>query len=112
MPPLEERQFATSVHRDKDSVVLCVSGVLDLLTVDRFRDVLMGECVRPDRPRKVFVDLSEVDFMGSAALRVLVAATKAGQDHGISLALSSPNRIVSRLLEVAGLSQFFGLTPR
>jgi anti-sigma B factor antagonist len=51
--------------------VLSVRGDIDALTAPRLTDAILG--VVPDQPSAVIVDLSEVEFLASSGITVLVS---------------------------------------
>jgi anti-anti-sigma factor len=51
------------------------------------------------------IDLSEVDFLSSAGLRVLLSAAKAAQTKGGKVVLISPKPAVLEVLEVTGFDK-------
>jgi anti-anti-sigma factor len=53
----------------------------------------------------VAIDLSEVDFLSSAGLRVLLAAAKAAQTKGGKIVLISPKPAVLDVLKVSGFDK-------
>ncbi len=55
----------------------------------------------------LIVDLSGVDFVDSSGLRVLLEAHQARQAAGSSLVLSAPSPAVRRVLDVAGVVEYF-----
>jgi len=55
------------------------------------------------------IDLFGVTFMGSSGLRMLLAIKKAATDAGMELRLAGIPRCVSRLLEITGLADHFGV---
>ena len=81
--------------------VVRVSGEIDVATAPKLRDSLAG--VDGD----VVVDLSGVTFMDSTALGALVAAASRTRDAGFTFSVQGQSEFVGRLLNVAGLSEFF-----
>ncbi|MEX1106535.1 MAG: STAS domain-containing protein [Ilumatobacteraceae bacterium] len=57
----------------------------------------------------VVLDLADVGFMDSSALRVLVEAHDRAAAHGRRLVLRAPSAAVRRLLEVSGLSEHLAI---
>jgi anti-anti-sigma factor len=64
------------------------------------KELLVGEV------NSIAIDLSEVDFLSSAGLRVLLTAAKAAQAKGGKVVLISPNLSVLEVLEVTGFDKF------
>ena len=91
--------FSTEVNATDEATVIHVRGEIDMATAGRLRDAIephMG-------PKQTIVlDLSEVDFMDSSALHVLVQARGRLTEDGGSLVLRNPSRAAHRLLTVAG----------
>ena len=85
--------------------VVTVIGELDLGTAPRLRDALRSI---PDDVQAVDVDLSQVTFIDSTALGVLLAAYKRFQVLGTELGVSASSRVVSKVLEISGLSSLLG----
>ena len=60
-----------------------------------------------ERPEAVVLDLSEVDFFGSAALSVLVDARRRADEAGIVMGLVATRRVTLLPLELTGLARVF-----
>jgi anti-sigma B factor antagonist len=91
-----------------DPVVVAVDGEVDLATSPRLAAAL-DEALTTAGATGVRVDLSQVEFMDSAGLRVLVAARGRAQDSGLVLTLHEPHDRVRRIIEITGLTEVFGL---
>ena len=77
-----------------------VSGLIDLSTVDRFRQAAAANAVAGS---DLTVDLTGCSFIGSEGIGVLIDALKAlGSGR---LILRSPPGIVRKVLDLAGLSK-------
>jgi anti-anti-sigma factor len=63
------------------------------------KELLVGEV------NSIAIDLSEVDFLSSAGLRVLLTAAKAAQTKGGKVVLISPKPAVLEVLEVTGFDK-------
>ena len=93
-PPIDGAPFEVSV-RDLDGTrFVTVIGEIDLPVADTLTEVL-------NRPR-LFVDMSGVTFIDSAAMSCLVVAQE--KSEILVLRRSPP---VARLLDLAGLSHLF-----
>ena len=91
--------FSTEVNATDEATVIHVRGEIDLATAGRLRDVIephMGP------KQTIILDLSEVEFMDSAVLHVLVQARGELTANGGSLILRNPSRAAHRVLTVAG----------
>ena len=87
-----------------DACVVRLGGELDLYNASDVREAL--EQVTADSPQRVVVDLSEVEFIDSTALGVLIEArTKLNNRRGFLLA--APPLETRRALEISGLDRHF-----
>jgi len=89
---------------DGSSLVAHVHGEIDTLTAPLLRTELDARV--PEAPL-VVLDLSDVTFLGSAGLAVLVAAKDQVERAGHTLRLVCGSRIVTRALEATGLLGLF-----
>lgn len=92
------------VRHGARSLVVHVVGEIDTLTAPVLRCELAERL--PEAPLLV-LDLSEVSFLGSAGLAVLVAAQDDAHRRGHRLRLVCGSRIVTRALEATGLLGLF-----
>lgn len=91
-------------------LVVNVAGELDMLTGPPLQDHL-GELLAT-RPDRLVIDLSQVSFMGSTGLSVLICARQNAIATGTTLALSGTSgRAVAVPLKVAGLNYLFEILP-
>ena len=96
-----------NVHRfsDGQDVVLELRGELDISTVPELERHLAE--VERENPRRVLIDLSELGFMDSTGLGLIIRAADAAERHGRQLRLRRASRQVRRLFEVAGIADHF-----
>jgi len=90
--------FSTEVTQAGDGAVIHVRGEIDVATCERLRDAIEPH-LGPEQ--KLILDFSEVDFMDSACLRVLIQARGALTADGGSLILRNPSDAARRLLTAA-----------
>ena len=95
---MSEEQFTVG-HDDAGAVVTAV-GQLDLAVKDELRDVLQP------LTGDVVVDLSEVSFVDSSAIGVLVGAHRRLTENGGNLRLRNPQDMPRRVLEIVGLKDW------
>lgn len=88
-----------------NTVVLTVSGEVDLVTADDFEAHLKSVLSPPNEV--VILDLSEVTFFSSAGLSVLLASAESAESSGIRFRLVTTERVVLRPLEITGVSGAF-----
>lgn len=101
--------LAARVSADGVITVVALSGEADRATLHVARDALAE--VIAGRDGDVVVDLAEMDFMDTAALRVVLEARETLEGRGRHLTLRSPSRSAGRLLGVFGLGHLAGPPP-
>jgi anti-sigma B factor antagonist len=96
-------RFDVVPHGD-NALVVHVVGEIDTLTAPVLRAQLDEHL---PTARLIVIDLSQVTFLGSAGLAVLVAAKDDADRRGHQLRLVPGSRIVTRALEATGLLSLF-----
>jgi anti-sigma B factor antagonist len=92
------------VEREGDACVVKLGGDLDLYNAPQVRQALMEAC--EDAPGRVVVDLSEVEFVDSTALGVLIEA-RTRLNNRRAFLLAAPGLETRRALEISGLDRHF-----
>lgn len=87
--------------------VLAVGGEVDVATAPRLRERLI-ELVNSGKHR-IVVDLSDVDFLDSTGLGVLVGALKRVRSHDGDLALVCTESRILKVFEITGLTKVFAM---
>ena len=109
MDELDEDVGATvliTTGADEDgSPIVVLSGELDSSNIDQLTEALAS--ILALRPKRLIFDLSELRFMDSAGISVLVGI--AAQIE--ALQIRDPTPIVRRLIEVTGLSGVLQVAP-
>lgn len=85
--------------------VVAIRGDLDLFTAPRLHDALVGSLELG--ARHVLADLTDVTFIDSTALGVLIRAAKELRAAGGELDLVCPNQDIRRLVQLTGLDSVF-----
>jgi anti-sigma B factor antagonist len=111
MSPLRfELDFRIRTARvDGDAFLVSVVGELDLHTTPQLRAALAGLDGR--EATRLVVDLTDVTFLDSAALKALIAEARARRAAGRELVLVCDNRSTLRVLEVTGVRALFRIEP-
>jgi len=91
--------------RAADQITVTVRGEVDAHTADRLRDELDGLAGEPH----VRLDLSDVGFMDSSGLRVLIASQRRLGEAGGQFEVVAASRPLIRLFEIAGVAEHLGL---
>lgn len=87
------------------TVTVTVVGEVDTFTAPVLRASLDEQLLQ--QPTDLVIDLSGVQFLGSAGLAVLVETQKSARASDVPLRLVAATRAVTRPLEVTGLIDLF-----
>lgn len=91
------------------TVLITISGDLDLDTIDLTRQHIR-HALSNISPTRIVLDLSQVTFMGSIGLALLLELRDTATAAGTALVLrGAKRRIIARPLEVTGLIHLFVL---
>jgi len=107
-PGLRVTMDSTPTSADAWRVVR-VSGEIDIQSSPILDEHLRD--AQGEGTSSIVVDLSEVTFLDSTGLSVLVTALQRGQGAGGGVRLASPRPNVRRVLEVTGLAEVFQVEP-
>ncbi|SNR23066.1 STAS domain-containing protein [Blastococcus mobilis] len=94
-----------STSTEDGVATVTVVGEVDTFTAPVLRSTLDGQLEQ--QPRELVIDLSGVQFLGSAGLAVLVETQKSARAREVALRLIATTRAVTRPLEVTGLIDLF-----
>lgn len=106
---LSGSQLATSVRQCAGAVVLHVAGELDLLTSARL-EAAITPLIQHQQPPVLVVDLSEVTFLASAGLEILVGAHRAAEGRTQVRIVADDNRTF-RPIQLTGLTDELAVYP-
>lgn len=96
-------------HERRDGMLIfAVTGRMDGATSAAIESALFEQL--PGNDSRVALDLSEVTYVNSAGLRVLLKVARHLNDKG-ALALCGLQPPVRQLLELAGLAKLFAIEP-
>lgn len=102
---VDDTPFAVSRTTVEREVTVAASGEVDISTASRLRSELADAMSDAE---SVVIDLTDVTFMDSHGLRVLIEARVAADERPFVVSAASPN--VRRLINVSGLGESFGFT--
>jgi anti-sigma B factor antagonist len=83
--------------------VVAIRGELDLHTAPLLRDRI--EALTAEEPAFLAIDLTEVPFMDSSALGVIVGALERLREHGGDLALVGVSGSPAKVLSITGVGE-------
>lgn len=103
-----DQPITTSVTYRNGVTVVSVGGEIDLSTTPAFQAAIAG--VLAEEPPVLVIDLSALQFLASAGLRVLVAARER-LSKSARLAVVANRPAIRRPIELTGLDRVFSLYP-
>ncbi|GAB3483785.1 STAS domain-containing protein [Nocardiopsis coralliicola] len=93
-----------------DGCVLALSGEIDMATEQRFhREVREAVETRPHG--RVVLDCTQLSFIDSSGLRVLIQAHKLAKEHYTAVLIAAPNDRVAQLLRVTAIDTRIPVLP-
>lgn len=93
-------------HQVDGVVVVSAVGALDMLTAPLLQEVISTALDR--RPSGLVVDLTAVDFLGSAGMQVLMT-TRKQLEGTVRFAVVADGPATSRPLKITGIADFVDL---
>jgi anti-sigma B factor antagonist len=93
----------------EQTLIVSIEGSVDALTAEQAADFLRAQV---DAGQTQFVlDLSQVDFLSSSGLRVILEYLKKSRERGGDLRLTGAQPGVGRTLEISGLVRILQSYP-
>ncbi len=90
-------------NRIEDMSFIKIKGRLDTLTAPQLEDALKGE---PDETVKIIFDFSELEYISSAGLRVILTVYKSLKKKGGSCMIRGACEEVREVFLITGFSEF------
>ena len=87
---------------EKDVLTLYLSGELDE-TACASAKILLDACIDRNPSKAVVFDFSELSFMDSSGIGLLIGRFKRLQTHSIPVWLANPSSVVDKILRISGL---------
>lgn len=94
---------------DEKTVILKLSGEMDIYSAPKLKEQA-ADLIKEGKSR-LLLEMTELKYIDSSGLGVLVAAMTRAKENGGVLCLISPTRPVCRLLEIIGLDQILKCYP-
>ncbi|MBO2448638.1 STAS domain-containing protein [Actinomadura barringtoniae] len=82
--------------------LIAIAGEIDIATAPQLR-AYCERHARPDRGRHLVLDLTEVTFLDSSGVKILVDAHLAAEQHGTTVRVAAPSPLVTRVFDVLRL---------
>lgn len=104
-----EREFLQNESTGPNGwTVWSVNGRIDMVTAEKA--YAMGEDI-VQRNQKTVLDMSGMDYLSSAGLRVLLRLNKLAKKSSKEFTLCGPSGIVKSVLEDSGMDALFTIYP-
>jgi len=92
-----------SIHRSNQISIVSIAGIIDALTVDQIAGSIDERISSGEK--HIVLDLSEVDFMSSAGLRLILGILNEIRHQGGDLYLVVAKGLVDKVLQMSGFSK-------
>ena len=98
-----------TVTEQKNITIVAPQGNLDATTADKVSQRIsseLGNSAESDsKSADMIIDLSGIEFMSSAGLRAILAATQDARTAGGDLRLAGANKNIKRVLDFSGFTK-------
>jgi anti-sigma B factor antagonist len=102
--------FWVTRSRSADAVILALHGELDAAAAPQLEKLL--DEVRRERNPRVMLELSNLSFVDSAGVSVLIKAKKEAEKDGSEFVLRRPTEQVHRVFAVVGMVDWLAFDDR
>ena len=92
-------------------VLITVRGEIDLVTGERFKQLII-EAVGQPETRRVVLEVSGLTFLDSNGVTVLVNAHRYAQEQHVTLGIRGENELIRELLQMLGVYDMLALDGR
>jgi anti-sigma B factor antagonist len=103
---LSAEDLQIAVDAGASAVDVTVAGEIDLVSSTQLKRALDAVLERLPPPRLIRVDLTDVGFMDTSGVAVLLAVRARALALGSRLVVSSASPFLERLFEVTGIGRF------
>ena len=94
----------TSYYNEAGHLIVTVSGKLDTINAPKFGKIL--ERLLGKKPSSCLLDFSEIVFLSSSGLQVLLAGAKISRQEGIAFGVFGMKDMVEDVFKLSGFNQF------
>ena len=93
-----------TITQEGAKAIIALNGKLSVATSPDLEAAISG---LPESTNEFVIDLSQLEYISSAGLRVLVSTEKLANQRSGSMVLLHPNDEVNEVFEMTGLSEVF-----
>lgn len=101
---IESKRFFSCEELDGEVILVRLFGEIDHHSAAGVRSEL-DELIFEKRPKKMILDLSEIGFMDSSGLGLIMGRYSLIKDFGGLLVLRDPNQSTMKILKLAGMEK-------
>ncbi|HEB69204.1 MAG TPA: anti-sigma factor antagonist [Desulfobulbus sp.] len=94
----------SSYYEEAGHLIVKVSGKLDTINAPKFGKIL--EKLLAEKPISCLLDFSEIVFLSSSGLQVLLAGAKISRQEGITFGVFGMREMVEDVFKLSGFNQF------
>jgi len=98
-----------STKEYRRAAIVTVSGRIDTSTSNQFEETIND--LIDNNQYNMVMDFSDVDFLSSSGLRILVTTRKKLREMGGDIVLANPSQRATDSIEIAGLDKLFTSYP-
>lgn len=102
--------FYVNQEETETSMILYLSGQLDLSMATYFRSIIDPLATRPDK--ELTLNLRDLRYIDSTGLGILISVLRTRADLGAAFRVVEVSPKVKRLLDVTGISKFIALSTK
>lgn len=103
----KKREFKTSFHEEDGTMVVNLIGWLDTLATDRAKSEL--EMLRDWEGGRIVLDLTELRYVASSGLRLLLALLKDSKAKGGSVSVTGLSPYLHQVFVETGFIRLFNI---
>jgi anti-anti-sigma factor len=103
--PIPSRLLSVEISEGRTAVSVRISGELDRFTQGPFTRAFERLWSLPALPPRVRVVLSDLEFIDSSGVALLIRARLRAQQLGRELVVCEPTQPIARVFEVTGLTR-------
>ncbi|MDY6967696.1 MAG: STAS domain-containing protein [Spirochaetota bacterium] len=95
------------INESSDNVTIVVSGDIEMMTIKEFKTKLLD--IGQNIDKNIDIDLSNVDYIDSSGVGVLITLLKQQKKKGKTLKINKVSQKVLNILKLSSLSDIFDL---
>ena len=100
---------AVYVEKKEGATVINLQGRIDAANSNQIHERIMDEVERG--ANRIIINFSEVSYISSAGLRILIYASKALKKNSASLVICSMSSSIEKIFQISGLTSLFTIHP-